>query len=78
MQRQARACITVGVVVNYNTIRARHGQLGYKMRVMNRILLTMVAALVWMFAGLSVASGPLVNRAITPASLDATAAVPDR
>ena len=43
-----------------------------------RILLTLMAALVWMFAGLSVASGPLVNRAITPASLDATAAVSHR
>ena len=41
---------------------------------MKRIVLTMAAALVWLLAGLSVASGPLVNRAITPASLDATAA----
>jgi hypothetical protein len=47
------------------------------MAVMKRVLLTLVAALVWIFAGLSVASGPLVNRAITPASLDATATVRD-
>ena len=48
------------------------------MAAIKRNLLTVMAALVWMFAGLSVASGPLVNRAITPAFLDATAAVLDR
>jgi hypothetical protein len=48
------------------------------MAAMKRVLLTLVAALVWTFAGLSVASGPLVNRAITPVSLDATAATQDR
>jgi hypothetical protein len=48
------------------------------MTVFKRFVLTAFAALVWMFAGLSVASGPLVNRAITPTTLDAAAATPQR
>jgi hypothetical protein len=44
------------------------------MRAASRFLATVLAAVVWVFAGLSVASGTLVPKAITPASFDATAA----
>jgi hypothetical protein len=39
----------------------------------SRILATIVAGIVWIFAGLSVASGPLATQAITPAALDVAA-----
>jgi len=44
------------------------------MRAASRFLATVLAAIVWVFAGLSVAAGTLVPKAITPSSLDATAA----
>jgi hypothetical protein len=44
------------------------------MRAGSRILATIVAGIVWVFAGLSVASGPLATKAITPAVLDVAAA----
>jgi hypothetical protein len=45
------------------------------MQAKNRIVTAVFVALVWLLAGLSVASGPLVDRAITPTAFDATAAV---
>jgi hypothetical protein len=39
----------------------------------SRFLATVVAGIVWIIAGFSVASGPLAPKAITPAVLDATA-----
>jgi poly(3-hydroxybutyrate) depolymerase len=39
----------------------------------SRILATIIAGIVWIFAGLSVASGPLATQAITPAVLDVAA-----
>jgi hypothetical protein len=69
-----KACNVSGVVVNYNTILLL-GHLGLDMHVKNRIATTVFVALVWLLAGLSVASGPLVDRAITPTAFDATAAV---
>jgi len=41
----------------------------------SRILATVLAGIVWILAGLSVASGPLASKAITPTILDATANV---
>ena len=41
----------------------------------SRLLATVLAGIVWIFAGFSVASGPLASKAITPAVLDATANV---
>ena len=41
----------------------------------SRILATVLAGIVWVFAGFSVASGPLASKAITPTVLDATANV---
>ena len=38
----------------------------------SRLLATVLAGIVWVFAGFSVASGPLASKAITPAVLDAT------
>jgi hypothetical protein len=38
----------------------------------SRVLATVLAGIVWIFAGFSVASGPLTSKAITPADLDAT------
>jgi hypothetical protein len=38
----------------------------------SRLLATMLAGIVWIFAGFSVASGALASKAITPAVLDAT------
>jgi hypothetical protein len=37
----------------------------------SRFLATVVAGVVWIIAGFSVASGPMVPKAITPAVLDA-------
>ena len=41
----------------------------------SRFLATILAGIVWIFAGLSVASGPLAKKAITPTVLDAAASV---
>jgi hypothetical protein len=41
----------------------------------SRLLATALAGIVWIFAGFSVASGPLASKAITPTVLDATANV---
>jgi hypothetical protein len=41
----------------------------------SRFLATILAGIVWIIAGLSVASGPLANKAITPTVLDAAASV---
>ncbi len=46
------------------------------MRMASRLAATTLAAVVWILAGMSVASGPLAPKAITPANLDATAACP--
>jgi hypothetical protein len=43
------------------------------MRAASRLLATALAAIVWAFAGITVASGPLAPKAITPAALDAAA-----
>jgi hypothetical protein len=39
----------------------------------SRFLATVLAGIVWVFAGFSVASGPLATKAITPAALGAAA-----
>lgn len=39
----------------------------------SRFLATVLAGIVWIFAGFSVASGPLAAKAITPTVLDAAA-----
>ena len=39
----------------------------------SRFLATVLAGIVWIFAGLSVASGPLVTKAITPTVLGVAA-----
>jgi hypothetical protein len=39
----------------------------------SRILATVLAGIVWIFAGFSVASGTQASKAITPAVLDTTA-----
>ena len=41
----------------------------------SRLRATVLAGIVWVFAGFSVASGPLASKAISPAVLDATANV---
>jgi hypothetical protein len=41
----------------------------------SRFLATVLAGIVWIFAGFSVASGALASKAITPSVLDATANV---
>ena len=41
----------------------------------SRFLATVLAGIVWAFAGFSVASGSLASKVITPAVLDATANV---
>jgi hypothetical protein len=41
----------------------------------SRFLATVLAGIVWAFAGFSVASGSVASKAITPAVLDATANV---
>jgi hypothetical protein len=41
----------------------------------SRFLATVLAGIVWVFAGFSVASGPLASKAIAPPVLDATANV---
>lgn len=46
------------------------------MHAASRFVALITAAIVWIFAGLSVASGTLVPKAITPAFLDATASCP--
>jgi len=43
------------------------------MRTSSRILAVLVAAAVWAYAGLSVASRPVANQAITPSVLDVAA-----
>jgi hypothetical protein len=43
------------------------------MNVWSRFLATALAGIVWMFAGFSVASGPLAAKAITPAVLGVAA-----
>jgi hypothetical protein len=39
----------------------------------SRFLATLLAGIVWVFAGFAVASGPLATKAITPAVLGAAA-----
>jgi hypothetical protein len=39
----------------------------------SRFVATVLAGIVWIYAGLSVASGPLATKAITPAVLDVAA-----
>ena len=39
----------------------------------SRLLATVLAGIVWIFAGFTVASGPLVTKAITPTVLGAAA-----
>jgi hypothetical protein len=46
------------------------------MHAASRFMAIVTAAVVWIYAGLSVASGTLVPKAITPAFLDATASCP--
>jgi hypothetical protein len=41
----------------------------------SRFLATVLAGIVWVFAGFSVASGPLASKAITPAVPDVAANV---
>ena len=41
----------------------------------SRFLATILAGIVWIIAGLSVASGPLAPKAITPTVLDAAASI---
>jgi hypothetical protein len=43
------------------------------MRAGSRFLATLFAAVVWIFAGLSVAPGPVAQQAITPSVLGAAA-----
>jgi ABC-type anion transport system duplicated permease subunit len=43
------------------------------MKVGSRFLAVLLAAAVWIFAGLSVASRPVVQQAITPSVLDVAA-----
>jgi hypothetical protein len=43
------------------------------MRVSSRILATVLAAIVWIYAGMSVASRPAAQQAITPSVLDVAA-----
>jgi hypothetical protein len=43
------------------------------MRISSRFLAVLVAAAVWAYAGLSVASRPVANQAITPSVLDVAA-----
>ena len=43
------------------------------MRAGSRFLATLVAAIVWIYAGMSVASRPLAQQAITPSVLDVAA-----
>jgi hypothetical protein len=43
------------------------------MRTSNRFLATLFAAVVWVYAGMSVASRPVAQQAITPSVLDAAA-----
>jgi ABC-type anion transport system duplicated permease subunit len=43
------------------------------MRVSSRILATVLAAVVWIYAGMSVASRPAAQQAITPSVLDVAA-----
>jgi hypothetical protein len=43
------------------------------MRAGSRVLATLLAGIVWIFAGYTVASGSLVPKAIAPAMLDAAA-----
>jgi hypothetical protein len=43
------------------------------MHAASRLLATALAAIVWAFAGITVASGSLAPKAITPAALDAAA-----
>jgi hypothetical protein len=42
------------------------------MRTASRLAAATLAAAVWILAGMSVASGPLASKAITPDGLDAT------
>jgi hypothetical protein len=44
------------------------------MRTASKVVGIVLAVAVWLFAGLSVASGPLAPKAITPVFLDATEA----
>jgi hypothetical protein len=43
------------------------------MRAGSRFLATLVAAVVWVYAGMSVASRPVAQQAITPSVLDVAA-----
>jgi len=43
------------------------------MKVGSRFLAVLLAAVVWIYAGLSVASRPVAQQAITPSVLDVTA-----
>jgi len=44
------------------------------MRAGNRVVAVLLAAAVWIYAGMSVASRPVAHQAITPSVLDAAAA----
>jgi hypothetical protein len=46
---------------------------GRQMRAGSRFLAVIVASAVWIYAGMSVASRPLAQQAITPAVLDVAA-----
>jgi hypothetical protein len=46
---------------------------GGKVRVGSRFLAVLLAAAVWIYAGLSVASRPVAQQAITPSVLDVAA-----
>jgi hypothetical protein len=43
------------------------------MRLGSRLLAVFLAAVVWIYAGMSVASGPVAQQAITPSVLDVAA-----
>ena len=43
------------------------------MRMGSRLLAVFLAAVVWIYAGMSVASGPVAQQAITPTVLDVAA-----
>jgi hypothetical protein len=41
------------------------------MRAGSRLLAVLLAGIVWVYAGMTVASGPVAKKAITPSALDA-------
>jgi hypothetical protein len=68
-------CILFSVVVNYYTIqRAIDQEAGVDdMRAGSRFLAVLLAAIVWTYAAMSVASRPVAQQAITPSVLDVAA-----